>query len=164
MQELQPRLITPELRTFRAPDLEALYQLDQVCFAPGVAYSRAEVAALIRRADAGTWLAETRGESGNELAGFVIARCDQRKQGHIITLDVAPAWRRRAIGTLLMDEAEGWMLRRGGKAACLETAEDNAPAQMFYARRGYTRVRRIEGYYGDGAAAWLMAKQLQSSK
>jgi len=152
------------LRPYRASDLDALYHLDQACFAPGVAYSRAEIAAYLRRLGSKAWIAESAAEDGREVVGFVIASCDRRRQGHIITLDVAPAWRRRAVGSLLMDAAEDWVRRQGGTGIFLETAEDNLVAQAFYLRRGYTRLERIEDYYGKGEAAWLMGKALDSKQ
>ena len=153
-------LTVPRVRTYQASDLDALYQLDQVCFPPGVAYSRAEIAGYLRRLDSKAWVVEPTADSGGEIAGFVIASCDRRRQGHIITLDVAPAWRRRAVGSMLMETAEDWVCRKGGTAMFLETAEDNLTAQAFYLRRGYTRLRRIDDYYGKGEAAWLMGKLL----
>lgn len=155
-----PAGVTPRVRTYQASDLDALHQLDQVCFSPGVAYSRAEISRYLARLDSKAWVAEATSESGREIAGFVIASCDRRRQGHIITLDVAPAWRRRAVGGLLMDTAEDWVRRRNGTGIFLETAEDNLVAQAFYVRRGYMRLTRIEDYYGKGAAAWLMGKAL----
>jgi [ribosomal protein S18]-alanine N-acetyltransferase len=149
-----------KLRDFRASDLDALYCLDQACFPPNVAYSLAELVGFIRCVDARTWVAEAGAEAQSEIAGFVVARCDLRREGHIITLDVAPAWRRRAVGTMLMDAAENWIRQQGGKAVYLETAEENFVAQAFYLRRGYVKLRRIAGYYANGAAAWLMAKEL----
>ncbi|HEY6293286.1 MAG TPA: N-acetyltransferase [Terriglobia bacterium] len=163
VHHVQQSLRTPRLRAFRASDLEALYQLDQVCFAPGVAYSKADLESYIRRRDVKIWVAEARGETEAELPGFILVHCDRGKRGHIITIDVAPAWRRRAVGTALMDEAENWVRRRGGEFVLLETAERNLPAQMFYSRRGYLKLTRIEDYYGDGAAAWLMVKPLQDA-
>jgi ribosomal-protein-alanine N-acetyltransferase len=151
--------VVPRVRAYRASDLDALYRLDQVCFPPGVAYSRAEIAAYLRRLDSKAWVAESTGEPAREIAGFVIASCDRRREGHIITLDVAPAWRRRSVGSMLMETAETWVGHRGGTAVFLETAEDNLTAQAFYLRRGYTRLRRIEDYYGKGEAAWLMGKK-----
>lgn len=161
--DLPPRAkpsTVPRLRAYRASDLDALYQLDQVCFAPGVAYSRAEIARYLRRPDSKSWVVESTAETGGEIVGFVIASCDQRGQGHIITLDVAPPWRRRAVGSMLMETAENWVRRNGAAAIFLETAEDNLTAQAFYLRRGFTRLRRIEDYYGKGEAAWLMGKRL----
>jgi [ribosomal protein S18]-alanine N-acetyltransferase len=153
-------LAAVRLRAYQASDLDALYHLDQLCFPAGVAYSRSEIARYLGRLDSKAWLAELLSEGGKELAGFVIASCDRRRQGHIITLDVAPAWRRRAVGSLLMEAAEDWVRRRGGREIHLETAEDNLVAQAFYLRRGYARLQRIEDYYGKGGAAWLMGKAL----
>jgi [ribosomal protein S18]-alanine N-acetyltransferase len=150
----------PGIRPYQASDLDALYHLDQVCFPPGVAYSRAEIAGYLRRSDSKAWIAEASAGSPPEIAGFVIASCDRRRQGHIITLDVAPAWRRRAVGSMLMDTAEAWVRRRGGTAVYLETAEDNLTAQAFYLHRGYSRLQRIEDYYGKGQAAFLMGKEI----
>jgi [ribosomal protein S18]-alanine N-acetyltransferase len=154
-------LLTPRLRAYRSSDLDTLYQLDQICFPPGVAYSRAELARYLRRPDSKAWVAQALSEPGTEAVGFVIASCDRRRQGHIITLDVAPAWRRRAVGSLLMAKAEDWVAGEGGDAVFLETAEDNFTAQAFYLRRGYQRLRRIEDYYGKDEPAWLMGKALR---
>jgi [ribosomal protein S18]-alanine N-acetyltransferase len=154
--------MAPNLREYRPSDLGALHQLDQICFAPGVAYSRAEIAGYVRRPGAKTWVAESAEGQRREIIGFVIAHCDRRRQGHIITLDVAPQWRRRSVATQLMDAAESWMQRHGTELVSLETAEDNLAAQSFYLMRGYVKLRRIEHYYGTGEAAWLMAKPLRA--
>jgi [ribosomal protein S18]-alanine N-acetyltransferase len=153
--------MTLTLREFRPSDLDALYELDQTCFAPGIAYSKAEIARFVRRAGTKTWIAESERAPDGAIAGFVIARCDRRRQGHIITLDVAPRWRRQSVATSLMGAAEGWMRLEGVELVSLETAEDNLTAQRFYAQRGYVKLRRIEHYYGTGTAAWLMAKALR---
>jgi len=50
--------------------------------------------------------------------------------------------------------------QQGARFIYLETAEDNAAAQSFYRRRGYQKLRGLENYYGNGTAAWLMAKRL----
>lgn len=147
------------LREFQPSDLDALYELDQVCFPPGIAYSREEIAAYIRRPGARTWVVDNTRQP-ETVAGFVISHCGRNRRGHIITLDVAPEWRRQAIGSRLMDAAEGWMRDHGAERVSLETAEDNLRAQAFYLQRGYVKLRRIEHYYGTGAAAWLMAKAL----
>jgi len=156
--------VTPRLRVYHPSDLDLLFQLDHECFPVGVAYSKAELEGYIRRRDTRTWVAEAQSETKTELAGFIIVHCDRYRRGHIITVDVAPAWRRRALGTTLMNEAEDWVRGRGGDFIFLETAEDNLPAQMFYSRRGYLKLRRIDAYYGNGAAAWLMAKPLHDAE
>ena len=70
-------------------------------------------------------------------------------------------WRRRGVGSALMDAAEDWAERQDLRLIYLETAEENAPAQAFYAGRGYEKVRMIERYYSNGASAWVMVKWLR---
>ena len=151
---------TPQLRPFRISDLEDAYRLDQTCFPPLIAYSRSELGAFVRMRGAQAWVAELADRGETSLAGFVIVCRDRGGQGHVITVDVAAAWRRRAVGTLLMDAAEDWLRQQGGDTVFLETAEDNTSAQAFYLKRGYSKLRRIEDYYADGSPAWLMAKNI----
>ena len=147
---------TLRLRPFQDSDLEILHRIDQSCFPAGVAYSLAELEKFIRRPSASTWVAE----AGENIVGFVVANREQHDTGHIITLDVVEDRRRAGVGTALMNAAEGWVRQQGARFIYLETAEDNAAAQSFYRRRGYQKLRGLENYYGNGTAAWLMAKRL----
>ncbi|MFB3923852.1 MAG: GNAT family N-acetyltransferase [Terriglobia bacterium] len=146
-----------QLRAFRPSDLQRLHEIDQSCFAPGISYSRGELEGFIRHRDAVTWVAE----EGNETVGFLIAnRHPTKSLGHIITIDVVDAWRRKGVGKALMDAAEEWARRRHLICLSLETAEDNLIAQAFYEKRGYVKHDRLEGYYSDGTGAWTMVKWL----
>jgi len=144
------------LRPFRPDDLPTLYEIDQACFVPGISYTQEELTAFVGHRHAQTWVAEEAGE----IAGFLIAQREPRKILHIVTLDVLQAWRRRGVGSLLMDGAEQWAIDHGLRMIGLETAEENLAAQKFYARRGYRKVDEIEAYYGDGTTAWVMVKEL----
>lgn len=46
------------LRSYRAADFDRLWQIDQTCFAPGIAYSQMELSAFIMRRNAITVVAE----------------------------------------------------------------------------------------------------------
>jgi ribosomal-protein-alanine N-acetyltransferase len=144
------------LRPFQPDDLPKLYEVDQACFAPGIAYSKRELSAFIRNRNSETWIAEENGE----IAGFLIAEREPRKVLHLITIDVVATFRRRGVGSLLMDAAESWAREQDLKLIGLETAVDNLAAQTFYSERGYRKVGEIEGYYGDGTSAWVMVKEL----
>jgi len=144
------------LRPCRAADLDALAEIDRACFAPGIAYTREELAAFVRRRGARTWVA---GE-GEEVAGFLVAQPESRETLHIVTLDVVAAWRRQGVGSLLMEAAEQWAAKRGLRTVTLETAEDNLPAHQFYLARGYLPRDRVKHYYADGTDAWVMVKPL----
>jgi ribosomal-protein-alanine N-acetyltransferase len=145
------------LRPFRPDDLPTLYEIDQCCFVPGISYTRGELKAFTGHRHAQTWVAE----EGDEIAGFLIAQREPRKILHIVTIDVVQAWRRRGVASLLMEAAEQWAGDLGLRVIGLETAEDNLPAQKFYAGRGYRKVDEIEAYYGDGTTAWVMVKELE---
>jgi len=149
------------LRTFQPGDLQRLYEIDQSCFAAGISYSKSELEGFIRHRKAMTWVAE----EGKEIVGFLIAsRHPSMPLGHIITIDVVEAWRRKGVGTALMDAVEDWARQRRFVSLSLETAEDNLPAQAFYERHGYTKFERLENYYADGTSAWTMVKWLVPPK
>jgi len=144
------------LRPFRPGDLQTLYEIDQACFVPGISYTREELSAFIGHRHSQTWVAEAAGE----ITGFLIAQREPRKVLHIVTIDVLKAWRRRGLGSLLMDAAEQWANDHGLRMIGLETAQDNFAAHKFYQARGYRKVGEVERYYADGTTAWVMVKEL----
>ena len=148
------------LRAFRSEDLETLYKIDQACFAPGISYPREELSRFINQRGSGTWVAE---ESG-EIAGFLIAERRAQKVAHIVTIDVPDRWRRRGVGSLLMDAAEHWAREQKLLLVSLETAENNTAAQRLYEARGYRKVNRVESYYSDGTSAWVMLRWLKGKE
>jgi [ribosomal protein S18]-alanine N-acetyltransferase len=145
------------LRPFRPDDLETLYRIDQACFPGGVSYSRQELAAFITHRTSKTWVAV----ASEQIIGFLVAGRAPQRLGHIITIDVAEHWRRRNVGTALMDSAEAWAHAQRLRFVYLETAEDNLTAQAFYEKRGYATLKRIPRYYANGAAACVMVKALK---
>lgn len=146
------------IRNYRPSDLSTLHKIDQACFPPGISYSKAEIAGFIAAKGARAWVAGI----DDEIAGFLIAVCESKEIVHIVTLDVVAAWRRKGVGRALMDAAEAWSVERGARILYLETAEDNYAAQSFYQTRCYVVVEKIDGYYGDGTSAWVMAKRLNA--
>lgn len=145
------------LRSFRPSDLATLWAIDQACFPPDISYSQDEIAGFIAYRGSRTWVAE----EGGAIIGFLIANRQRGKEGHIITIDVVESSRRRGVGSKLMDAAEQWAREQGMEIICLETAVDNLPAQQFYKARGYRQFRKIENYYRNGLAAWVMVKELE---
>ena len=146
------------LRAFRSGDLETLYKIDQVCFAPGISYSREALGEFIGNRRSNTWVADEEGE----VAGFLIAERQAHRVAHIVTIDVLESWRRRHVGSLLMDAAEDWAREHQLIFVYLEAAENNAPALSFYEARGYRKVDHVPNYYSDGASALIMLKWLKA--
>lgn len=144
------------IRNYRPTDLQVLYQIDQVCFPPGIAYPKHELTEFISMHGSRTWVAE----SGDDPIGFLIAYPESQNAIHIVTIDVVASARRKGTGRALMDAAENWARTQKANVIYLETADDNLIAQRFYEARGYFRVEKVEGYYSNGQAAWVMAKRL----
>ena len=90
------KLVNFALREFRGEDFDSLWRIDQECFAPGIAYSKLELAAYIRLRGAFTMVAEALAaghkvaESIPAILGFIVAHARRRGVGHILTIDVPP--------------------------------------------------------------------------
>jgi ribosomal-protein-alanine N-acetyltransferase len=143
------------LRPYNSEDVEALYQLDQECYPPGIAYSRREMKWYLRLPGADCLVAEQDGT----LAGFIVTERED-DLGHIITLDVAEAQRRRGVGTALLTAAEARMMEAGVRRVSLETATDNVPAVAFWKKHGYRTVAVLKNYYMEKLDAYEMHKKL----
>lgn len=78
-------------------------------------------------------------------------------EAHISTLAVAPPYRRRGVGELLLltmiEEAQ----RRAASAVTLEVRVSNLPAQRLYEKYGFTiQGRRVRYYSDNGEDAYIM--------
>lgn len=162
------------LRDFRREDFDSLWRIDQECFAPGIAYSRLELAAYIRLRGSFTLVAEPLVNGGETSAkadvvatpkvlGFIVARARRNGIGHILTIDVPRASRRSGVGSRLLNTAEDRLREAGCRAVVLETAVDNSSALAFYKRHRYSVAKTIPRYYSTGVDAFVLEKELHSS-
>lgn len=158
------------IRPVQEADFETLWRMDQVCFDPQLAYSRAELDFYMRRPGAFTLVAEsegteagTNGASAGKILGFIVAEARGRaktKTGHIITLDVVPETRRSGVGSALLDAAEEQLSRAGAGKVGLEAAVNNMAAIRFYKQKGYFVEKTVPGYYANGLDALVMGKEI----
>jgi ribosomal-protein-alanine N-acetyltransferase len=143
------------LRPYSPEDFEALYEIDQACYAPGIAYSRPEMRAYLRFPNADCLIAMMRGKP----VGFCLTAY-REDRGHIITIDVLEAYRRHKIGSRLLDAVESRLAESGVSEVILETATENHSAIAFWEKHGY-RTRGIwKGYYPGGRDAYAMIKSI----
>ena len=145
------------LREYRREDFETLHRIDQECFDPELAYSRAELNHYLLRRNAFGIVAENKKGS---IEGFVLAETDKRGFGHIITIDVLDSARRTGLGTKLMAAAEQRTRAAKAGVVMLETAVDNVPALQFYKRLKYSVEKVIPRYYNGERDAFLLSKRL----
>lgn len=170
------------IRQFKKADFDTLWQIDQTCFDPQLAYSRAEMAFYMRRAGSFTLVAEAEPggkatttevpDSGGPIPpplpsdrtwGFIVAET-RGKTGHIVTIDVVAAARRLGVGSALLLAAEDRLREAGATRVALETAVNNAAAIRFYKQREYFVEKTIRGYYSNQLDALVMAKSLAGNR
>ncbi len=162
------------LRTYIPADFNAIWELDQLCFEPKIAYPKAELRHFLRSPGAFTVVAEEpvavkrllkskkAVEKATKVAGFILTHVYPH-HGHIITIDVHADQRRAGLGSLLLEAAEDRLRTLDKRAVLLEVAVDNLPALKFYKRHGYSVIKTIPGYYANGLDALAMAKSLTSA-
>jgi ribosomal protein S18 acetylase RimI-like enzyme len=74
-----------------------------------------------------------------EIAGFAIARVDILENasiGHILKVDIAPAYRLKGIEQKNNSRIEALLKERGIKECMLEVREDNVAALNLYQKLG----------------------------
>jgi ribosomal-protein-alanine N-acetyltransferase len=146
------------LRSPAPADFETLYEIDQVCYEPAIAYSRKELRRYLRLPGAECVIAESDGN----IAGFCIV-VSEGSLGYIITMDVLDRFRRVGVGTALLFESERKLAKKHVREVYLETAIDNLPAIAFWSRLGYRKQGIRKGYYPGNRDAFTMAKSLKAT-
>lgn len=150
----EPGGAPPLLRDARPRDLERLWRLDQLCFEPGIAYSRRELARFLGLPRAACVVAE----AGPVLCGFALAYPDPPDLVHVVTLDVHPDFRRRGLGRRLIESVLARSAARGTRRVILEVDVGNSGAIAFYRALGFRESGRLPSYYGPGHDALEMVK------
>jgi len=160
------------IRDYRAADFDRLWQIDQLCFPEGIAYTQMELTGFVLRRNAITLVAEARTanpETGSHriksdqarIAGFVVAHRIRTKFAHIVTLDIVPEARRTGLASRLMEECEQRLQDAGCTRVYLETAVNNEAALRLYHKLGYEVVRTLPEYYSSHALdAFQLTKHL----
>jgi [ribosomal protein S18]-alanine N-acetyltransferase len=149
------------LRPFRSDDLPQLFELDQICFRPGIAYSRQDLQDFLLYPASETLVAE---DSRGRIIGFAIMEFyRERKQviGHVVTLDVHPLRRRQGLGRKLMFALEEIARNFGAGRLRLEVSVDDEGAQAFYFRLGFIMVGKLKKYYIHQIDALSLERSLE---
>ncbi|HEV3254442.1 MAG TPA: N-acetyltransferase [Candidatus Acidoferrales bacterium] len=161
------------LRPYRPDDFDRLFEIDRACYPPGIAYSRRMLRAFLDWPGAECIVAEIEStevesaeaaaspaaEPAPAIAAFIITESDALR-GHILTIDVLDANRRRGLGSALLRRAEQSLFACGVRTIELETATGNKTAVAFWQKHGYRTRGLLKRYYLGRDDAFAMTKRL----
>jgi len=115
--------------------------------------SRDEIRAYLESDKAVVLVAE------DALAGAAIVEL-HGSAARLVSMAVAPDYRRRHIGKFLLMSAEASAREHGCTLMWLEVRSDNVPAIALYTCKGYNKCGRRKRYYEDGCDAVVFVKVL----
>jgi ribosomal-protein-alanine N-acetyltransferase len=148
---------TYEIKPLTTEHLNEVLRLNIRCFKNGENYTKHTFAYLLNEPRTLSFRAVT---PTNEIVGFVFVMANDAGAGHLTTIGVAPEHRRRGVGRALLSHTEHALKFRGFATVVLEVRVSNMGAQELYRQFGYSTVQKIENYYTNGEACFLMVKSL----
>jgi len=133
--------------------LDRLYEIEIECFNKE-AFTKQQIASLLSDYNTVSLIAKVDGE----IVGFIIGMMlieENLLNGHILTIDVLPTYRRKGIAQRLLQEMEKIFKEKGVKTCCLEVREDNIAAFQLYQKLGYKKVAKLKKYYKNAHGLYL---------
>ena len=140
-----------QYRRGMAADVPTMYALDVICFEEPFRFSQRAMRRFALGSKARVWVAE---EAAGELVGFVIVEVEG-DAGYVVTLDVAPEWRRGGVARELMGLAGDAGEDAGAACVCGKCGE----------RFGSMRAWALGwwgwsvGFMGLGWMGWFMSER-----
>jgi len=129
------------------------------------AWSDAEFEALLSQPGVHALLAEYHRRFGSRApAGFILYRL-AADEAEILSVAVAPTYRRRGVGKTLMENTLRQVYRAGAQSIHLEVEDSNHAAIRLYRGVEFRESGRRPGYYAQGretpGGALVMLRQLR---
>ncbi len=153
-----PRIDSHRVRSASVDDIPLLLRLESQF--PTDRISRRSFLYLLRRAHADVLVVDGAGSLlGDAVVLYRRGVASARLYSIVVALDVM----RIGIGRILLESAEAAARAHGRTSMVLEVREDNLGALALYQRTGYRNVKRIPGYYQDGAAGLRLVKPFDAS-
>ncbi len=83
-------------------------------------------------------------ESTGEMAGVLLCSRVQEKIGHVTQVCMAPRWRRRGLGGMLLRDCAAHLRKRGFHSLTLTVTQANYDAVRLYDRLGFARIHTFD--------------------
>ena len=133
--------------------LDQLYQIEEKCF-DQEAFTKRQIAYLLTEYNTIALAAKV----DSNILGFIIAQVEVEENtefGHILTINVAPKYRRQKTASKLLNEIENLLKQKGITECRLEVRENNTPAIKLYHTQGYQTICKLEKYYDKKHGLYL---------
>ncbi len=137
-------------------NIDAVASLEQRCFPSP--WSFAACTAELSVAGGGGYTA-TDDENGR-VVGYIFFRVIVDEM-HILKIAVLPAWRKRGVGSALLEKALILARAKWLRRICLEVRAANTAAIHLYNKYGFTSTGVRPGYYENREDAVLMTKNIE---
>jgi ribosomal-protein-alanine acetyltransferase len=121
------------------------------------AFSKQQIVYLLTSSNSITLVARV----DDEIVGFAIGSIDVNREapnGHVLTIEALPSYRRRGIAKRLLKELETFFKEKGAVESRLEVRQDNVAAVSLYLKLGYMPFAKLERYYKDAHGLYLKKK------
>jgi ribosomal-protein-alanine N-acetyltransferase len=142
------------IRRAEQRDLPQIVQIEGLCFPQETAFPSGMFAYLIKYS-----VSLVACEPEGRVLGFIMGYTSGRG-GAVYTLDVHPLYRRKGVGSRLIQALEEELRELGARAIRLEAALENPEAMNLYRKAGYRERELVRNYYGWGKDAVRMWKEL----
>jgi len=143
------------IRRATCDDLTAIVGIESASFGPD-AWERKWFAGYLAAPENCVFLVASKSEI---VVGYALAVHNQT-HSELDSIAVAPSRRGLGIAAMLMNRLNPILRRRGVSIMTLMVRLDNVSAIALYRKLRFSRERRINGYYEDGAPAWRMRMSL----
>lgn len=143
------------IRNFERKDLEGVQRIAELSLKEN--YSR-ELYLTIHRSWNGSFLVALEGQ---KPVGFISGLNNPDDGGsRILMLSVHPKYRRRGIGSSLLNTFVESSSKLGASYISLEVRPNNRDAREFYRKRGFEEVDVIDDFYTNGESCIKMVRYL----
>lgn len=154
----RPHKIMIKIRRFEPSDLEKVMEIEKTSFKNRNTWSREYFERIYQKYPKGFIVAENK----EEIIGFTIGK-PKNEMAEMISLAVAPAWRKKGIGTKLINFLIEHFKEKRLKEISLNVRTKNKIGIFFYQNLGFKIIKTIKNYYRNGEDAYLMKKEISGT-
>lgn len=97
---------------------------------------------------------------GGKIVGYIATMDVDKVTGKIISFAVKKEFRKKGIGSQLLNKAIERLKTKGKKNILLEVRVSNVQAQNLYKKFGFKIKNVVHKYYNDGEDAYLMSLEV----